>query len=148
MQSGMFYRGGSSLTSSITGQGSSAGCKVERAYVEGTYGGYPPDPSFALYQKLDAIANMLNEHKTEIQTETAQLKEKVSNLGSEVAKLKQQLEDTAQSSSSSSQCARIPCSLSASVSANFSFLTVLFQEAVKALHDGAAESEKFEGSER
>ena len=113
------------MTSSITGQGSSAGCEVERAYIEGTYGGCPPDPSFALYQKLNAIVNMLNEHKIEIRIETAQLKEKVSNLGSEVAKLKWQLEDTAQSS----QCARIPHSLSVSVSANFYFLTALFQEA-------------------
>ena len=43
----------------FSGQGSSAGCEVERAYVEGTYGGYPPD---LLYQKLDAHVNMLNEH--------------------------------------------------------------------------------------
>ena len=60
-----------------------------------------------------------------------------------MAKLKRQLEDTAhQSSSSSSQCARIPHSLPMSASANFYFLTALFQEAVKALHDGAMEGDQ------
>lgn len=119
MHSGMFYRGGTSLTNRLAGEGTSTG--GEGVVYGSPYPAGYPDPDIGIHQKLDAILVMFNEHKAELRAETAQVREEVGSLLSEVSKLKQKLEEPLQHQTVLSQRSRIPRDISVNVAVTLTF---------------------------
>lgn len=148
MNSGMFYRRGSSLTNTLSLPRNVVDLGVDRATDQAlTDAAAFPDLNSAIHQKLDAIVTMIEEHKAMSRIESVQLKDEVNKLGSEVMNLERKLETTP----SQARVSRIPRDLSVSFQCftdGYFSCVVTLQEAVKALHDKSAESDKFEGAER
>ena len=63
MYSGMFYRGGTSLTNSLAGEGTSTW--EDGVVTYGLYAAGYPDPDIGIHQKLDARDDMFHSGNTD-----------------------------------------------------------------------------------